>query len=116
MEYIKAKTLVTRTKDRTWFGTRYNMNIYKGCSHGCIYCDSRSLCYRIEDFEKVRVKEDALHILRNELKGRLGKGVIGTGAMSDPYNPLENDLGLTRGALELMIPIGLALQSQLKVI
>ena len=102
MEYIEAKTLVTRTKDRTWFGTRYNMNIYKGCSHGCIYCDSRSLCYQIEEFEKVRAKKDALEIIRSQLKGRLGKGVIGTGAMSDPYNPFEKKLELTRGALKLI--------------
>lgn len=102
MEFIPAKTLITRTKDRSWFGTRYNMNIYKGCCHGCIYCDSRSSCYQIQDFDTVRAKENALVIMRQQLRGSLGKGVIGTGAMSDPYNPFEKEYGLTRGALELM--------------
>ena len=49
MEYIPAKTIVTKTKDSGWFGIDYNMNIYKGCCHGCIYCDSRSDCYRMQD-------------------------------------------------------------------
>lgn len=102
MEFIPAKTLITRTKDTSWFGTRYNMNIYKGCSHGCIYCDSRSSCYQIEAFDTVRAKENALMIIKQQLKGNLGKGVIGTGAMSDPYNPFEKKYGLTRGALELI--------------
>lgn len=102
MEFIPAKTLITRTKDRNWFGTRYTMNIYKGCCHGCIYCDSRSSCYQIEDFDKVRAKENALTIIRQQLKGSMGKGVIGTGAMSDPYNPFEKEYRLTRGVLELI--------------
>ena len=102
MEWIPAKTIITRTKDRSWFGTRYNMNIYKGCSHGCIYCDSRSLCYRVENFNTVRAKENAISIIEKELRGRLGKGVIGTGSMSDPYNPLEAKYELTRQALELI--------------
>ena len=102
MEFIPAKTLITRTKDTSWFGTRYNMNIYKGCNHGCIYCDSRSSCYQIEAFDTVRAKENALAIIRQQLKGSLGKGVIGTGSMSDPYNPFEKEYSLTRGALELI--------------
>ena len=57
MEYISAKTIVTRTKaPAQWFGIDYNMNIYKGCCHGCIYCDSRSECYGVEDFDKVKDK------------------------------------------------------------
>ena len=102
MEYIPAKTLVTRNKDMSWFGARYNMNIYKGCSHGCIYCDSRSSCYQIESFSKVRAKADALAIIRKQLRGRIGAGVISTGAMSDPYNPFEKELELTRQALKLI--------------
>lgn len=102
MEFIPAKTLITRTKNTSWFGTRYNMNIYKGCSHGCIYCDSRSDCYRVEDFDQVRAKEEALEIIRKQLRGRIGAGVIGTGAMSDPYNPFEKQYELTRGALQLI--------------
>lgn len=102
IEYIPAKTIVTRTKSSEWFGTDYNMNIYKGCCHGCIYCDSRSDCYHIEDFHKVRAKENALLILRDDLRRKVKKGVIGTGAMSDPYNPFEKELCLTRHALELI--------------
>jgi DNA repair photolyase len=101
MEYIDAKTIVSQyVKDNRWFGINYNMNIYKGCSHGCIYCDSRSDCYNVEDFDRVRAKKDAINIIRKELKSKRNKGVIGTGAMSDPYNPFEKELKLTRGALE----------------
>ena len=103
MEYIKAKTIVTTKKDGSqWFGTDYNMNIYRGCNHGCIYCDSRSECYGIDDFEKVKPKENALEIIRNDLRRKVRKGVIGMGAMSDPYNCLEKELLLTRHALELI--------------
>lgn len=102
MEYIPAKTIVTRMKKPgEWFGADYNMNIYKGCSHGCIYCDSRSDCYGIEQFDIVRAKENALPIIRDELRRKTRKGVIATGAMSDPYNPREKELMLTRHALEL---------------
>ncbi len=106
MEFIEAKTIVTRCKGDKWFGIDYNMNIYKGCSHGCIYCDSRSGCYGIEEFDKVRAKKDALQIIRNELKGKVKTGVIGTGSMSDPYNPYEKEYGLTRGGLELIARYG----------
>lgn len=103
MEYIPAKTIVTKTKSpSSWFGIDYNMNIYKGCCHGCVYCDSRSDCYGIEDFDRVRAKEDALRIIRDELRRKRSSGVVGTGAMSDPYNPFERDLLLTRHALELL--------------
>ena len=100
--YIPAKTIVTPTKNKYWFGTDLNMNIYRGCSHGCIYCDSRSECYQDDSFNTVKVKKDALSIIANELKNRRKKGVIGTGSMSDPYNPLEGKLELTRLALELV--------------
>lgn len=102
MEYVPAKTIVTSTKSREWFGIDYNMNIYRGCSHGCIYCDSRSDCYQIEDFDRVRAKENALLTIRNDLRRKVRTGVVGTGAMSDPYNPFEKDLLLTRHALELI--------------
>lgn len=102
IEYIPAKTIITKTKGCAWFGTDYNMNIYKGCCHGCIYCDSRSACYHIEQFDKVRAKENALPLIRDELRRKVKKGVIGTGAMSDPYNPYEKELCLTRHALELV--------------
>jgi len=78
------------------------MNIYRGCPHGCIYCDSRSDCFQNPDFDTVKTKENALEIIRNDLRRKAKTGVIGNGAMSDPYNPLENDLKLTRHALELI--------------
>ena len=89
MEYLPAKTLVTRTRNQEWFGVDYNMNIYRGCSFGCIYCDSRSLCYQIEQFDAICAKKDALDIIRNDLLKKRRRGVIATGAMSDPYNPGE---------------------------
>lgn len=100
---IPAKTIVTRTKKPgAWFGIDYNMNIYRGCCHGCIYCDSRSSCYGIENFDQVAVKERALEIIRDDLRRKTCTGVVGTGAMSDPYNPYEKTLQYTRHALELI--------------
>ncbi len=90
---------MSRTKSDEWFGAEYNMNIYRGCNHGCIYCDSRSACYRIEDFDKVRAKADAIAIIHADLERKRRKGVIATGGMSDPYNPMERELELTRAAL-----------------
>ena len=106
MEYIPAKSIVNRTKDPSWFGTEYNMNIYRGCCHGCIYCDSRSDCYHNEDFEQVKVKADALRIIRDDLESKAKLGVVGTGSMSDPYNPFEKELQLTRRALTLLEAYG----------
>jgi len=103
MKVIPAKTIISGyTADSAWFGENYKMNIYKGCCHGCIYCDSRSECYHVDDFDEVRVKKDALSLIACELRSKTRKGVIGTGAMSDPYNPFEKEHGLTRGALKLM--------------
>lgn len=82
------------------------MNIYRGCCHGCIYCDSRSACYGTEDFDRVRVKQDALRIIRDDLRRKARTGMISTGAMSDPYNPYERELELTRHALELISAYG----------
>jgi len=64
------------------------MNIYRGCEHQCIYCDSRSECYQIEDFADVLVKVNAVELLEKELKSKRIRGAIGTGSMSDPYIPL----------------------------
>lgn len=103
MEFIPAKTIVSGyMEENRWFGNNYNMNIYKGCCHGCIYCDSRSECYRVENFDEVRAKENALALIERELKSKRRTGVVGTGAMSDPYNPFEKQYMLTRGALELI--------------
>lgn len=103
MEFIPAKTIISGFAEKNaWFDSNYNMNIYKGCCHGCIYCDSRSECYRVENFDTVRAKENALATIERELKSKRRTGVIGTGAMSDPYNPCEKEYKLTRGALELI--------------
>jgi DNA repair photolyase len=103
MEFSKAKTIISGyDTNNAWFGKNYNMNIYKGCCHGCIYCDSRSECYHIENFDEVRAKENALALIERDLKSKRKTGVVGTGAMSDPYNPYEKKYMLTRGALQLI--------------
>lgn len=103
MKLIPAKTIISGYgSGSAWFGNNYNMNLYKGCCHGCIYCDSRSECYHVENFDEVRAKENALGLIARELKSKRRTGVIGTGAMSDPYNPYEKQYCLTRGALELI--------------
>lgn len=106
MDTIPAKTLITKTKNTMWFGCEYNMNIYRGCTHGCIYCDSRSECYRNDDFEHVRAKADALRVLRDDLRRKVRSGVVATGSMSDPYNPHEEREHLTRNGLELLSAYG----------
>lgn len=102
MKTVKTKTILQKNKGNGWFGNDYNMNLYRGCCHGCIYCDSRSDCYHIENFEEVAVKENCLEILRNELRCKVRTGIIGTGSMSDPYNPFEKIEMVTRHAFELI--------------
>ena len=101
---IEAKTILSSCKQPDpWFGIKYTMNLYRGCGHHCIYCDSRSECYQIEDFDgEVLVKANALDLLRSELPRKRVKGYVGTGSMNDPYQPLERVRGLTRGALEII--------------
>ena len=103
MEFIKAKTIMSKVKyGNDWYGVDYNMNLYRGCSHGCIYCDSRSNCYHIDNFDVPKGKENALLILENELSKKKDHGVVGIGSMSDTYNPLEIKYEQTRGALKLI--------------
>ncbi len=104
MELVTAKTILSAgyAENNRWFGCNYNMNLYRGCCHGCIYCDSRSECYHIERFDTVRAKKDALTILARELKAKRRPGVVGMGAMSDPFNPFEKTYEFTRGALSLI--------------
>ena len=79
------------------------MNIYRGCLHGCIYCDSRSLCYQMNHkFEDIEVKANAVGLLENTLRRKRNKCIIGTGAMSDPYMPIEEKLGNMRKCLEVI--------------
>ena len=104
MEWIDAKTIVTNNKalNRNYLAAEYTMNIYRGCSHGCIYCFARSNYYKIHDFDCVKAKKDALKIIRDDLQRKIKRGIITTGGMSDPYNPQEKELELTRNALELI--------------
>lgn len=86
------------------------MNLYRGCTHGCIYCDSRSACYQFDHaFEDVEIKRDAAKILEIQLKKKRSPCMIGTGSMCDPYLPLEDELKLTRACLELIDRYGFGL-------
>ena len=106
MHYVQAKSILS---------AQNGMNLYRGCQHGCIYCDSRSLCYQMNHpFEDIEVKENALPLLEKALKAKRKKCMIGTGAMSDPYIPLEERLNLTRGALELIHRYGFGVAIQTK--
>ena len=89
MEFIKAKTILSKVKyGDEWYGVNYNMNLYRGCPHGCIYCDSRSNCYHIDNFDVPKGKENAINILEKE-PSKNKRGIIGIGSMSDTYNPME---------------------------
>ncbi|MDO5548462.1 MAG: radical SAM protein [Eubacteriales bacterium] len=93
MHYVHAKGILS---------AQNRMNLYRGCSHGCIYCDSRSRCYHMEhDFEDIEVKENAIELLERTLRRKRSKCMLGTGAMTDPYIPLEEQLGYVRKALAL---------------
>jgi DNA repair photolyase len=108
---IQAKRLLGHVKQPDdWFGLKYNMNLYRGCQHQCIYCDTRSKCYQIEDFENaILYKENAIELLRKELATKRVKGVIGLGSMNDPYQPIESKLQLTHKALEVIAEFGFPL-------
>lgn len=106
MHFVQAKSILS---------PKNGMNLYRGCQHGCIYCDARSLCYQMNHpFEDIEVKENALPLLEQALKGKRKKCMIGTGAMSDPYMPLEEKLQRTRGALELIHRYGFGVAIQTK--
>jgi len=95
MHYADYKTILS---------PKNGINLYRGCTHGCIYCDSRSKCYQLNhDFEDIEVKRDALKILENQLRKKRKPGQVLTGSMCDPYIPLEEELKLTRGMLELIL-------------
>ncbi len=93
-----------------WFGADYTINLYRGCHFGCIYCDSRSECYRIEAFDTVRLKETVFTELEQEMRIKRRKGVISIGAMSDSYNRMESSQGATRHLLELADRYGFGIQ------
>ena len=99
---IEARQILNPVKQPdTWFGLKYNMNLYRGCQHRCIYCDSRSQCYGIDRFDQdVLVKINAIDLLKDKLSRKRIKGAIGTGSMNDPYMPLEKHEKLTQRALK----------------
>ena len=98
MHFKKAKGILSPSN---------GMNLYRGCTHGCIYCDSRSKCYHMDHaFEDIEVKENAIELLENTLKKKRSRCMLGTGSMTDPYIPLENELGHVRKALTLALQYG----------
>jgi DNA repair photolyase len=100
---IRSKTILNHVKQPDpWFGLKYNMNLYRGCQHQCIYCDSRSDCYRVGDFSKIQVKINALELLEDTLPRKRMIGTIGFGSMNDPYMPVEKHYRLTGQALEII--------------
>ncbi len=106
MHYVKAKGILS---------SQNGMNLYRGCSHGCIYCDSRSSCYRMDhEFEDIEVKKNALELLEAALRRKRKKCMIGTGSMSDPYIPLELKLEYTRKSLLLIEKYGFGAALQTK--
>lgn len=95
MHFVSAKSILTTRP--------CGMNIYRGCSHGCVYCDSRSKCYHFtHDFEDIEVKQNAPELLEEALRKKRKRCVIGTGSMCDPYIPIEKELCLTRRCLEII--------------
>ena len=106
MHFVQAKGILSKNN---------GMNIYRGCSHGCIYCDSRSKCYGFTHaFEDIEVKENAPELLEKALRSKRQKCMIGTGAMCDSYLHIEETLGLTRKCLELIdrYEYGVAIQTK----
>ena len=94
MHFVEAKGILSASN---------GMNLYRGCQHGCIYCDARSKCYQMDHaFEDIEVKKNAPELLERVLKSKRKPCMIGTGAMSDSYIPLEEELGLMRRSLELI--------------
>ena len=109
MHFVDAKGILTGS------GGHVGMNIYRGCTHGCIYCDSRSRCYQFTHlFEDVEVKRNAPELLEKALKAKRKKCMIGTGSMSDPYMHCEEELGLTRRCLEIIRKYGFGVAIQTK--
>ena len=102
IEPITAKTILTKVKNDSYFGLTYNMNLYRGCQHACIYCDTRSKCYQLGELSQIRYKSNSIELLEKELYSKKTKGTIGFGSMNDPYMPVEQKMQLTRTALGLI--------------
>lgn len=103
-EKIQSKSILSKLRSGPdpYFGVSYNMNIYRGCQHACIYCDSRSSCYQIEDFDHIQLKVNSLELLEQSLRKKRVKATIGFGSMNDPYMPVEKEVMFTRKALEII--------------
>lgn len=117
---ITSKTILNHVKQPdTWFGLKYNMNLYRGCQHQCIYCDSRSECYRLGELAEIKVKTNSLELLADALPRKRVLGTIGFGSMNDPYMPVEKEYQLVRGALEIIseqgFPVHMLTKSDLVV-
>ena len=98
MHFVKAKGILS---------SKNGLNLYRGCTHGCIYCDSRSRCYNMNHkFEDIEVKENAVELLDQALRHKRKKCMIGMGAMTDPYIPAEKEIGNVRKTLELIYKYG----------
>ncbi len=109
MHFVEAKSILTANSGMN------GMNIYRGCTHGCIYCDSRSRCYRFTHaFEDIEVKQNAPELLDHALRSKRKICMIGTGAMSDPYMHCEKELLLTRRCEEVILRHGFGLAIQTK--
>ena len=106
MHFVEAKGILS---------AQNGMNLYRGCTHGCIYCDSRSKCYQFtHDFEDIEVKQNAPELLEKALRSKRKKCMIGTGAMCDPYMHCEENLQLTRRCLEIIDRYGFGVAIQTK--
>jgi DNA repair photolyase len=109
MHFVDAKGILTGSSGH------FGMNIYRGCTHGCIYCDSRSACYQFtHPFEDIEVKQNAPELLEKALRSKRKKCMIGTGAMSDPYMHCEEELKLTRRCLKVILENGFGAAVQTK--
>ena len=109
MHFVNAKGILTGS------GGHYGMNLYRGCTHGCIYCDSRSACYQFtHPFEDVEVKQNAPELLENALRSMRQRCMIGTGSMSDPSMHCEEKLNLTGRCLEIILKYGFGVAIQTK--
>ncbi len=112
MHFVKAKGILSAKGAMNEY---CGMNIYRGCTHGCIYCDSRSACYQFtHPFEDIEVKENAPELLEDALRRKRKKCMIGTGAMCDPYLHCEQELELTRRCLEIIGRYGFGVAVQTK--
>lgn len=106
MHFVEAKGILSANN---------GMNIYRGCTHGCIYCDSRSKCYNFtHDFEDIEVKKNAPELLEQKLRSKRKKCMIGTGAMCDPYMHCEEELQMTRKCLQIIDEYGFGVAIQTK--